>query len=85
MGVSDIVRFALLATTFEESVIKAAISSEVLPFISIALVTVTVPVVVPPIALNSLAVIAVPSASLTDTVASFTSTFVDSVTNAAVN
>ena len=43
--------------TFEESVIKAAISSEVLPFISIALVTVTVPVVVSPIALRSVAFI----------------------------
>ena len=53
--------------------------------IATALVTVTVPVVAPPIALNSEADIAVVSASLTVTVASLTSTFVPAVTNAAVN
>ena len=74
----------MLAVTFDEEVIKASISSEVVPEIVTALVTVTVPVVAAPIALNSVAVIAVAFASLIVTVAPLTTTFVEAVTNAAV-
>ena len=49
------------------------------------MVTVTVPVVAPPIALNSAAVIAVVSTSFTVTTASLTTTLVPAVTKAAVN
>ena len=52
---SEIVRFAIFAITFVESVIKAAISSVVVPLISTALMTVTLPVVASPIELNSVA------------------------------
>ena len=67
------------------AVTKAAVNSVVDPVIATAFVTVTVPVVAPPIALNSAAVMPVASASFTVTVASLTSTFVPAVTNAAVN
>ena len=77
-------RDAVPATTFVPAVTKAAIISAVVPVIDTALVTVTVPVVPPPIALNSDAVIAVASASLIITVATLATTFVDAVTNAAV-
>ena len=56
----------------------------VMPVIATAFVTVTVPVVEPPMALSSAAVIAVESASLMVTVASETATFVPLVTKAAV-
>ena len=52
--------------------------------IATALVTVTVPVVEPPMALSSAAVIPVASASLMVTVASETATLVPLVTKAAV-
>ena len=64
VGVSKKKILEVAAITFEESVIKAAISSEVLPFMSIALVTVTVPVVAAPMVLRLVALILVPSASV---------------------
>ena len=81
---SEIVRDASDTSTFVPDVTKAAIISAVVPEIATAFVTVIVPVVAPPIELNSVAFTAVPSASLTVTVASLTSTFVPAVINAAV-
>jgi hypothetical protein len=76
---------ASVTSTKDPEVTNAAVTSDGLPVIAIALVTVTVPVVAPPIALSSAAVIPVPSASLKVTVASLTSTKDEAVTNAAVN
>ena len=64
VGVSEIERFAILAITFVASVIKAPISSAVVPLISIALETVTLPVVASPIELNSVALTDVVSSSM---------------------
>ena len=70
--------------TLVASVTKAAITSSVSPEIATALETVTVPVVLPPMALNSAAVIAVPASSLMVTVAVDAVTLVSSVTKAAM-
>ena len=80
-GVPVTVTAASSNTTKVSAVTNAAVTSATLPVIATALVTVTCPVVFPPIALNSVAVIAVVSTSLTVTVASLTTTLVPSVTN----
>ena len=84
VGVVVIFTVGSSTSTFVPAVTNAAVTSAAVPSIATALVTVTVPSVAPPIALNSAAVIAVALPSLIVTVASSTSTFVDGVTNAAV-
>ena len=75
------VTVASVTSTLLSAVIKAAMISVILPVTSTALVTLTVPVVLPPIAASSVAVISVASASLIVTVASETITLVQVFTN----
>ena len=73
-----------MTSTFVSFVTSADIASDAVPVIATALATVTVPEVLPPMALNSAAVIAVTSASLMVTVAVEAMTLVSAVTKAAV-
>ncbi len=80
---SEIVRLAVAATTKEADVTIAAVSSACVPEIVTALVTVTAPDVLAPIALKSVASIAVPAASEIVPVAVAATTKESAVTNAA--
>ena len=67
-GLSLIATVALAATTLVEASTKAALTSDVVPLMFIALETVTVPPVLPPSALKSVASLSALFASLTEIV-----------------